>query len=70
MTSLVIPQEVKQCVISIVILDFFISDLDMDEKYLVYNFLAALSQTSVFLGFFMIIFFSPLIFTYTQYLGV
>lgn len=43
----------KQCVISIVNY-FLISDLDMDEKYFVYKFLAALSQTSIFLGFFMI----------------
>lgn len=69
MTSPVIPEEIKQCVISIVTY-CFISDLDMDEKFFVYKFLAAHSLTLIFCGVFMVLFFPPLIFTYLQYLGV
>lgn len=70
MTRSVIPEEMKQCVISIVTY-FFISDLEMDEKYFVYKFLAVLSPTFIFCGFFYDSLFLPLlIFTYLQYLGV
>lgn len=51
--------------------ELFVSDLDMDEKYFVYKFLAVLSPSFIFCRVFMIFFFFfPLIFTYLQYLGV